>query len=387
MNKIVRGLSVLGLAGAFLLCSCATNLGPETLPSITTATETSIETEPTETEPTLPPEATEPSSVAVVTDSIVENTGKLSVNGTKIVNSEGEEVVLKGMSTFGIHNCEGFFTEETVKTLAEDWGCTVLRFAMTTEGNSDDYTSNPEKYFNEMCDCINMCIDQDIYVIVDWHILYDGDPNEYKAEAIDFFSRISALYGDKPNVLYEICNEPNGMRYDNESEPVDWPNVVKPYAESLVAAIRANDPDNIIIIGTPTWSQDVDIASASPVSGTNLMYTAHFYAGSHGQELRDKITTARNNGCAVFITEWGTTNDSGKGELFEAETAEWMAFVDENNISWCNWSVGGSNTGSTNVLKFKSQILTVEEKYAGHWCDEFITRSGIIVRNLILGQE
>ena len=112
MNKLLRGITVLGLTGAVLLCSCTTNLGPETLPSITTATETTIETEPTETEPTLPPEATEPSSVAVVTDSIVENEGTLSVSGTKIVNSEGEEVVLKGMSTFGIQNCEGFFTEE-----------------------------------------------------------------------------------------------------------------------------------------------------------------------------------------------------------------------------------------------------------------------------------
>ena len=110
MNKLLRGITVLGLTGAVLLCSCTTNLGPETLPSITTATETTIETEPTETEPTLPPEATEPSSVAVVTDSIVENEGTLRVSGTKIVNSEGEEVVLKGMSTFGIQNCEGFFT-------------------------------------------------------------------------------------------------------------------------------------------------------------------------------------------------------------------------------------------------------------------------------------
>ena len=364
--------------------ACSNKLDKETLPSVTETSASVPETTET-SESTAPSHG--PNSTAQVTEMPVPVHGQLSVNGTELVDQNGDPIQLKGMSSYGMNACSGFFNPEIVKTLAEDWGCTVLRFAMTTEGNSDDYTSNPEKYFNEMCDCINMCIDQDIYVIVDWHILYDGDPNEYKAEAIDFFSRISALYGDKPNVLYEICNEPNGMRYDNESEPVDWPNVVKPYAESLVAAIRANDPDNIIIIGTPTWSQDVDIASASPVSGTNLMYTAHFYAGSHGQELRDKITTARNNGCAVFITEWGTTNDSGKGELFEAETAEWMAFVDENNISWCNWSVGGSNTGSTNVLKFKSQILTVEEKYAGHWCDEFITRSGIIVRNLILGQE
>ena len=117
------------------------------------------------------------------------------------------------------------------------------------------------------------------------------------------------------------------------------------------------------------------------------MYTLHFYAGSHGQELRDKLATANDNGCAVFVTEWGMTNDSGKGQIFETETKEWMQFLNERGISWCNWSIGSSSTEASNALKFRSNFLTIEEKYAGHWPDEFLSNSGLFVRNLILGRE
>lgn len=381
ISSLVLSLSlILGI-----LTACSNKLDKETLPSVTETSET--ETEPSETTPESTEPAHGPNSTAKVTDMPVPSHGQLAVSGTNLVDQNGEVVQLKGMSSYGINMCANFFNADIVQTLAEDWGCTVLRLAMTTKGNSDDYIRDPDKYFNEICEYVNQCIAQGIYVIVDWHILYDGDPNEYKAESVDFFTRLSALYGDQPNIIYEICNEPNGMRFDNPDAPVDWANTVKPYAEEVVAAIRANDPDNIIIIGSPNWSQDVDIASADPVSGTNLMYTCHFYAGSHGQELRDKVATAISNGAAVFVTEWGTTNDSGKGQLYTDESTEWINYLNENNISWCNWSIGGSDAEASNALKFKSSILTIEEKYAGHWPDEFITNSGLFVRGLILGEE
>ncbi|SCW39237.1 Cellulase (glycosyl hydrolase family 5) [Ruminococcaceae bacterium YRB3002] len=389
MNNVFRIRSIALLVSTCItlgvIASCSEKLPEETLPSVpVTSAETSEETEAT-TEETEP--AHGPYSTPQVTERPVDIHGQLKVDGLNIVDSNGETYRLKGMSSAGLNACTGFFNQETVKTLAQDWGCNVFRLAMTTEGNSDDYTSDPDKYFTEVCNDVNLCVDQGIYVIVDWHILYDGDPNQYKTESIDFFTRLSTLYKDCPNIIYEICNEPNGNRFDDESKPVDWDNCIKPYAEEVIAAIRANDPDNIIIVGTPTWSQDVDQASKNPVKGDNIMYTLHFYAGSHGQELRDKLVTANDNGCAVFVTEWGMTNDSGKGQIFKDETMEWMNFLDERNISWCNWSIGGSSTEASNALKFRSNIITVEEKYQGHWPDEFISNSGIFVRNLLLGRE
>jgi len=43
--------------------------------------------------------------------------------------------------------------------------------------------------------------------------------------------------------------------------------VVKPYAEDMIRTIRAIDPDNLIIVGTQTWAQDVDKAADNPIRG------------------------------------------------------------------------------------------------------------------------
>ncbi len=389
-SKCLKTVLAAVLSVAFIIGGCSSRLPAETLPSIVPTMpvtfDSVVETEqsqiPVETEPSIGPMST-----AQVTDIPVEVNGQLSVSGTSIVNEAGEPVQLRGMSSCGLISTYNFFTDEVVDTLVQDWGCSVIRLAMTTRGNDNGYTFDPDRYFEEVCGYTDTLIDHGVYVIIDWHILYDGDPNEYREEAVDFFSRISSLYGEYPNVIYEICNEPNGERIDDPEQDVDWNNTIRPYAEEVIAAIRENDPDNIIIVGTPNWSQDVDEAAQNPLSGDNIMYTLHFYAGSHGQDLMDKAQTAIDSGLPIFCTEWGTSRDSGDGGVFYDETNQWMDFLNQNGISWCNWSIGSSNTESSNALRLYSNNFTIEQKLAAHWPDEMLSASGLFVRSLILGQD
>ena len=353
-----------------------------------TTVQTSAETSETVTVETEPTEASfGPLSTAQVTDIPVELYGQLRVEGTQLVSESGEPVQLRGMSSGGLQSCFQFFNDDVCDTLIQDWGCTVIRLAMTSHGLDNGYTYFPDRYFNEVCGYLDTLIDHGVYVIVDWHILFDGDPTEYQEDAVDFFSRISAIYGDYPNIIYEVCNEPNGMRYDDPDSPVDWDNCIKPYAETVIAAIRENDPDNIIIVGTPTWSQDVDVASLNPINGDNIMYTLHFYAGSHGEDHMDKVRTAVENGLPIFCTEWGVSLDSGNSGVFYTETLEWMDLLNEYNISWCNWSIGTAILESSNALRLYSNNFTIEQKVQGHWPDEMLSNSGLFVRSLILGTD
>lgn len=106
-----------------------------------------------------------------------------------------------------------------------------------------------------------------MYAILDWHVLNERDPNVYKSQALAFFKEMSASVSGYGNVLYEICNEPNGPAWSS----------IKSYAVDVIDTIRANDPNSVIIVGTPTWSQDVDTAAADPIARSNIMYTLHFY--------------------------------------------------------------------------------------------------------------
>lgn len=394
-NKHIKRLVAFSVVFAFVFSSCSKKLPEETLPPATSVTvaETTLETEATEETTTVEettPEPTKapshgPNSTAVVTDMPVPLNGQLSVKDTCIVNEAGEIVQLKGMSLYGINYTGKFFSKDTCQTLAEDWGCDVIRLAMYTIGStSKAYIDEPDKYFQLMCDYIDLCVDQGVYCIVDWHILFDGDPMQYKEESIDFFSRISAIYADCPNVIYEICNEPNGKSLADESVDVGWDNCIRPYAVEVIEAIRANDPDNIIIVGTPNWSQFADDAAKDPIDDENVMYTIHFYAGSHGEDVRSRMQSALDSGLALFCTEWGTTFDNGGGTVDTESSDEWLEWLDSNHISWCNWSIGGSASESSNALRMGSDSFTPEEKYGGHWPDEFLTTSGYYVKCKLL---
>ncbi len=212
---------------------------------------------------------------------------------------------------------------------------------------------------------VDACIAAGLYVIIDWH---SHHAEQHQAEAVAFFQEMARTYGNTPNVLYEVYNEPL---------QVSWGGVVRPYAQAVANAIRAIDPDNLIIVGSPNWSQDVDVAAANPLSGSNIAYTLHFYAATHKQSLRDKATAALNRGVAVFVTEYGTCEASGNGYVDAASTQEWMNFLRANQISHCNWALNDKGEAA-------SALVPGTNPGAG-WSDSFLTASGRLVKGYVQG--
>lgn len=274
-------------------------------------------------EPALPPAVTP----AVIQGGVSQN-GWLKVVGTSLCNEKGKPIVLRGMSTHGIQWYPQFASKESIANTAS-YGANLFRVAMYTAENG--YISQPQSVMKQTLQAVDAAIANDMYVIIDWHILSDGNPKTYQAQAKKFFEQVSKRYKDQPAVLYEICNEPNGN--------VSWNNDIKPYAEEMVKTIRANSPNAVILIGSGTWSQDIHHAAANPVLGKNLMYTCHFYAGTHGKWLRDRIDSALAAGLPIFISEWGTSAADGSGGVFLEASSQWISFLNSRGISWANWSL------------------------------------------------
>ncbi|MCQ2192568.1 MAG: cellulase family glycosylhydrolase [Paludibacteraceae bacterium] len=252
--------------------------------------------------------------------------GKLHVSGTKLVNECGNTVRLSGMSTHGPQWFQNCYCKESLKAMVDDWGITIFRFAMYVQ--EQGYVTKPDYWRQQIDQYAEWCDELGIYFLIDWHVLNPGNPNANLNDAKQFWDYMSKKHASKKNVLYEICNEPNGVQWGT----------VKEYAEAIISTIRANDKETVIICGTPTWSQDVDIASQNKLSDKNTMYTLHFYAGSHGQQLRNKAEQAMNNGCAIFVTECGTSSASGDGSYSPGAMTEWVNWMTQHDISWCNWS-------------------------------------------------
>lgn len=277
---------------------------------------------------TLPDTAEpEPGPVETIKGGVSQN-GALQVKGTQLCNENGDPIALHGMSTHGMQWYDQYASSGAIKTTAA-YGANLFRVAMYTgEGG---YLSDPKSMEQKVVQAVDAAIANDLYVIIDWHVLSDGNPKDHLKEAKAFFASMAERYRDEPAVLYEICNEPNGG--------VSWKNDVKPYAQEIVKTIRGAGADGVILIGSPTWSQDIHLAADDPVSGENLMYTLHFYAGTHGKELRDRIDAAMKKGIGIFVSEWGTSRADGNGGVFTKEADAWLDFLDQKGISWANWSL------------------------------------------------
>lgn len=298
---------------------------------------------------------------------VAERYGQLQIIGTDLCNKDGQPVQLRGMSSHGLQWYGKYANEKVIGWLRDDWNCQIWRAAMyLSEGGYLGSRAIKTKVVSS----VEAAIKLGVYVIIDWHVLGTKDPMIHLEQAKEFFDEMSRKYGSYPNVLYEICNEPN-------SDKVTWKDNIKPYAEEVIKVIRANDPDNIIIVGTPNWSSEPQIAAEDPIDGKNIMYTIHFYAGTHGKEQRNKVAKALKLSAPVFCTEWGTTMASGDGGVFEKSTMEWMKFFEKNNISWTNWAVNNKGEDS-GILAYNK-----DRNGQGGWTEEDLSPDGKLLRKIL----
>lgn len=297
------------------------------------------------------------------------NHGKLSVNGVNLVDSKGQKFQLKGVSTHGLQWFPQYVNKDTFKDLRDNWGANVIRLAMySAEGG---YCNGNTAEFDKIIDRgVQACSELGMYVIIDWHILSDSNPNTNKEQAKQFFAKMSKRYADYGNVIYEICNEPNGG--------VSW-SEIKKYADEVIPVIRQYSKDAIIICGTPTWSQDVDQVASNPLqNGHNVMYAVHFYAATHKDDLRNKVVNAIKAGTPVFVSEFSICDASGNGGVDYDSAGKWKELIKNYNLSFAGWSL--CNKGETSAL-IKSGV----SKLSGFTTSD-LSETGIWLRNFIAGK-
>lgn len=287
--------------------------------------------------------------------------GRLQVCGTRICSQSGKPVQLRGMSLFWSNSGWGgerFYDRAVVDALADGWHATVVRAALGFN-EAGGYFSAGAANKARIKAVVDAAIARGMYVIVDWH-----SHSLFQEDAVAFFSEMARAYAAVPNVIWEPFNEPVKQ---------SWSRELKPYHEAVIAAIRAAGSKNLVVVGSPTWSQDVDVAADDPITtDANVAYTLHFYAGSHHQELRDKAEKAMKRGRAVFVTEWGTCSASGNGGLDAVATRAWTDWLDEHGISSANWSLNDKAETASALYPGTSAV--------GPWSDSRLTPSGRLAR-------
>ena len=298
----------------------------------------------------------------IMKNNLVSYNGWLKIENNTLVNEKKEKIRLKGISTHGLQWYSKYANYDMMKSLKEELGINLFRIAMYTEENGYIYNKSLK---NKVEEIVENAKKLDMYVIIDWHILSDGDPLMHKEEAKEFFREMSLKYKDYPNVIYEICNEPNGN--------VTWENNIKPYAEEVIKEIRENSKKSIIIVGTPTWDQEVDKPAKNKINDELVMYALHFYSGTHTEWLRERVKEALKD-IPIFVSEWGVSDASGNGGVYKEETIKWINFMKENNLSYTVWSLSDKNESSALLIPGASENKII---------DDNLSEAGKLIKSVI----
>ena len=305
--------------------------------------------------------------------------GRLRVNGTQLVDQYGEAFQLRGVSTHGLQWYSQYNNQASFQTLRDDWGANAIRLAMYTEGGNGYCQGNASSMKQQVVNGVQAATNLGMYAIIDWHILSDGNPNSHKSEAISFFNEMSAKYKNNNNVIYEICNEPNGG-------DVTW-DLIKTYAVDIINTIRRNDPNAVIVVGTPSWSQlsmwghTTEVAD-NPITGqSNIMYALHFYASDnhHNQYVFHKIADFEAKGLPIMVTEFGLSQASGNGNVDTSLADKWLNECDKYNISYFCWSLCNKNESSALIKSSCS-------KTSG-WSAGELSTAGQYIRNRYINRK
>ncbi len=322
-----------------------------------------------------------------------------------LCDSNGDPIQLRGMSTHGLQWFGEIVNNNAFAALSNDWESNMIRLAMYVGENG--YATNPEVK-DLVYEGIELAFENDMYVIVDWHVHAPGDPRaDVYSGAYDFFKELADYYKDHPKnhyIIWELANEPSPNNSGGPgitNDEAGW-EAVKEYADPIVKMLRKRG-DNIILVGNPNWSQRPDLAADNPIKAKNIMYSVHFYTGTHapsdvsypaGTPSADRGNVMANaryameNGAAVFATEWGTSQASGDGGPYLEETDVWLNYLNENNISWANWSLTNKNETSGSFTPFqlgKSDATNLDPGDDQVWAPNELSVSGEYVRARIKG--
>jgi len=289
--------------------------------------------------------------------------GALQVQNGLIVNKQGLPPQLRGISfSWSLWGGRKYYNPAVVDWLVGDFKVSIIRAAMGVEPDYG-YLQEPALQTQLIENVADQAIKDGIYVLIDWH---DHHSNLHLAQSKEFFTEMAKRYSGVPNVIYEIWNEPTAISWDT----------VKNYAVQVITEIRKYDPDNLIVVGSPHWDQDVDIAAANPITGfKNIAYSFHFYASdpNHQEKLRAKADLALKKGLPLIVTEWGVGESDGNGKFDKKLVKTWFTWMEANKLSWSNWNI--TDKEETTAL------LMPGAPDNGRWTEDELSSAGIYIRD------
>ena len=317
----------------------------------------------------------------------------LHTEGERIVNANGETVVLRGtnfggwgimedwfcpytspagedvmfqtlVERFGTekthalmqHYRENWITEQDYRNVAE-LGMNVVRLPIWYRNfQSDDNgawyrDANGEIDWHELDEAVALCKRYGLYLIIDLHGLpgYQNDYDHcgrsksmslfddtekgarYREVVKDFWVTLAARYKDEPTVaMYDLMNEPLGT---NITIDKSYQQRFFDFSDELYRAVRAADSRHVISMEA-IWSPDA-IPAPSVYGWENIVYQEHLYDVTNPTILRKADEIKKAGYCQPFLI----------GEFYPRGLTSFsylFSVFNDRGLSWTTWTYKGA---------------------------------------------
>ena len=284
-----------------------------------------------------------------------DNLSWLQVDGNWVKDEAGNKVTLRGISFCGFNNDWGEkalpnFSQKIseVTNGVNEWYPNLLRLPIK-QRHLDSFSL--EQIYQSLQAGVDECVKQKVYCIIDWHAV-DGEKDadwrspEMDQKTRDFWNYIAPRFQNNPNVLFEVYNEPGYPKAVTAENWLAW----RDKAQEWVNLIRGHAPRNIILIGSPLWSQITQFAPQHPFAGTNLAYVNHTYPRMKESWPRDvgmeydweKVFGLAADRVPMFVSEFGWQGTGewkmGQGTISDFGQPMKEFLNNRPNINWVVWT-------------------------------------------------
>lgn len=234
----------------------------------------------------------------------------LHVDGGQLV-ANGKAMRLRGLDWGWWHLMGTRYSQADMQNVAQ-WGANVVRLSFSyndLETDDNPATWKPDG-LKDLDEVVQWGKRYGVYVILDMHVAPGGQStapycagghNRIWTDAacqerfVALWTEIARRYRDRPEVAaYELMNEP--------STPHKMSDRLAAIDQRAINAIRAVDPDKVIVVGGDNGSGPGDLTEALKFADANILYTFHWYLGAGGNE--DWISTERHEQGFAGTRDW-----------------------------------------------------------------------------------
>jgi len=286
----------------------------------------------------------------------------LTVQGTNIVDNNGNKIILKGFSRPGLE-----WQETGVNLSPQDianmkkWNCNVVRISLNQVFWAKSAPATTLGSYKQIVDAmISECIKNKMSVILDLHWTDEGNAINGQTpmadtKSIDFWTNIASTYKNFGTVIFELYNEPfeiskdtwlNGGPYDG-TQPKFKGKIYVGYKQ-LIDAVRKAGATNLCIVNGLNWGYDLSFVGTNNgkylIQDSNVIYGSHPYSYkglSHTHKGVDAPLFSENfpgvlNKYPIIFTEWG--GDSDNLWLDHGMYSSYLKYINDNNINYSGWA-------------------------------------------------